>query len=360
MPVKRDELITCGFDIVKKIDKRQFLEIEFVGDTGIGLGPTLEFYDNIADEFKTWSLKVEEVKMKDHLGNVTGSLDYKMWRNTQDNLLFPSPVCIREFSKESQQKIFEVYRLCGTIVAKAMTDDRQIDLPISPLFWKLCLGSQLSIFDYEKLDEKVFKQLAFLQVIANKVEELDQQSPEAEAKKQQLDALNDQIQVYCPYFYLPMDYQHIQLVQDGLAKEVTVENVQDYVDLVLHFTFHETVKVQIQAFKKGFNEIFPIQSLAPFTQSCSNEEEIENMVCGAQPDDKEFTDKEGLMKNIIPDHGYTKNSDQYMYFIRYITEMDPAFRNQFIKFLTGSKRLPIGGFKSLDPKMTFVKQDLSS
>jgi E3 ubiquitin-protein ligase TRIP12 len=84
------------------------------------------------------------------------------------------------------------------------------------------------------------------------------------------------------------------------------------------------------------------------------------MVCGAQPDDKEFTDKEGLMKNIIPDHGYTKNSDQYIYFIRYITEMEPAFRNQFIKFLTGSKRLPIGGFKSLDPKMTFVKQDLSS
>lgn len=141
VPVKRDELISCGFDIVKKIDKRQFLEIEFVGDTGIGLGPTLEFYDNIADEFKTWSLKVDEVKVTDHLGNVTGCLDFKMWRNTQDNLLFPSPVCIREFSKESQQKILEVFRLCGTIVAKAMTDDRQIDLPISPLFWKLCLGS---------------------------------------------------------------------------------------------------------------------------------------------------------------------------------------------------------------------------
>lgn len=183
VPVKRGELISCGYDIVKKIDKRQFLEIEFIGDTGIGLGPTLEFYDNIADEFKTWSLTVEEVKMKDHLGNVTGSLDFKMWRNTQDNLLFPSPVSTREFSKESQQKIFEVFRLCGTIVAKAMTDDRQIDLPISPLFWKLCLGSQLSIFDYEKLDEKVFKQLAFLQVIANRVEELDKQSLEAEAKK---------------------------------------------------------------------------------------------------------------------------------------------------------------------------------
>lgn len=47
-------------------------------------------------------------------------------------------------------------------------------------------------------------------------------------------------------------------MQGGLEKEVTVENVQDYIDLVLHYTFHDTVKIQIQGFKKGFNEIFPI------------------------------------------------------------------------------------------------------
>lgn len=40
-----------------------------------------------------------------------------------------------------------MFRLCGIIVAKAIADDRQIDLPISLLFWKLCLGKKLSIFD---------------------------------------------------------------------------------------------------------------------------------------------------------------------------------------------------------------------
>jgi hypothetical protein len=39
------------------------------------------------------------------------------------------------------KQIYEIFRLCGTIIAKAIVDDRQIDLPISPLFWKLCMGA---------------------------------------------------------------------------------------------------------------------------------------------------------------------------------------------------------------------------
>lgn len=37
--------------VMKKIDKRSFLEFEFYGEEGTGLGPTLEFYDNISQEF---------------------------------------------------------------------------------------------------------------------------------------------------------------------------------------------------------------------------------------------------------------------------------------------------------------------
>lgn len=35
-------------------------------------------------------------------------------------------------------------------------------------------------------------------------------------------------------------------------------------------------------------------------------------------------------------------------------ELSHENRPQFIKFLTGSKRLPLGGFKSLQPNLTFV------
>lgn len=58
-------------------------------------------------------------------------------------------------------------------MAKAIVDDRQIDLPISPLFWRLCMGSQMSIFDVHKLDETVFSTLAEFQVVANKAKEIE-------------------------------------------------------------------------------------------------------------------------------------------------------------------------------------------
>ena len=68
------------------------------------------------------------------------TVTYNMWRVTSDQMLFPSPVCIKLFPQEKIKQIYEMFRLCGTLVAKAIVDDRQIDMPISPLFWKLCLG----------------------------------------------------------------------------------------------------------------------------------------------------------------------------------------------------------------------------
>lgn len=58
--IQRDKLIPSAFALIQKIDKRSFLEFEFQGEEGVGLGPTLEFYDNIADEFRAWSVPAGE------------------------------------------------------------------------------------------------------------------------------------------------------------------------------------------------------------------------------------------------------------------------------------------------------------
>lgn len=60
MSIRRDQLIPSAFQLLAKIDKRSFLEFEFQGEEGTGLGPTLEFYDNIADEFKKWKVQFNE------------------------------------------------------------------------------------------------------------------------------------------------------------------------------------------------------------------------------------------------------------------------------------------------------------
>jgi hypothetical protein len=78
---------------------------------------------------------------------------------------------------------------------------------------------------------------------------------------------------------------------------------------VLHYTFHESVKIQVQAFKKGFNEIFPISSLSPFLHSSCAESELENVVCGIRCGDSEWLNREELSKNIEPDHGFDRKSN---------------------------------------------------
>ena len=57
-----------------------------------------------------------------------------------DNTLFPGPISVLKMSPEELQKVYEVFRLSGMMIAKSISDDRLIDLPLSPLFWDLVLG----------------------------------------------------------------------------------------------------------------------------------------------------------------------------------------------------------------------------
>ena len=67
--------------MIQKIDKRNFLEVSFEGEEGTGLGPTLEFYDNIANEFQNWKVDINE-SLK----------EFKMWRTVSNGELFPGRI----------------------------------------------------------------------------------------------------------------------------------------------------------------------------------------------------------------------------------------------------------------------------
>ena len=57
-----------------------------------------------------------------------------------DNTLFPNPISVLKIDPEELKKVYEVFRLSGMMIAKSISDDRLIDLPLSPLFWDLVLG----------------------------------------------------------------------------------------------------------------------------------------------------------------------------------------------------------------------------
>ena len=47
-------------------------------------------------------------------------------------------------------------------------------------------------------------------------------------------------------------------------------------------------------------------------------------------------------------------SKEYVNFLRFMSELEPLERRKFLVFVTGSPRLPNGGFGSLEPKLTVV------
>lgn len=69
---------------------------------------------------------------------------------------------MQKLSNEELQKVYEIFRLAGTMMAKSIVDDRLIDLPISPLWWDLLLGKKMNLFDLERLDKDLFKIFADL------------------------------------------------------------------------------------------------------------------------------------------------------------------------------------------------------
>ena len=86
-------------------------------------------------------------------------------------------------------------------------------------------------------------------------------------------------------FTLP-GHDDIELKANGKSEDVTLDTLQEYIDLTLHYMFHETVKIQLQAFKKGFNHIFPYDNLRPFS---ATPHELEDLICGTARNHEEWT-----------------------------------------------------------------------
>ena len=121
------------------------MEIQYKEEAGTGLGPTLEFYCLLANDIKNAELSLNGVKQN-------------IWRkNMIDLSLYPAPISVHSMKNEELQKLYEIFRLAGIMIAKSISDDRLIDLPISSLMWDLTLGKKMSIFDLERIDRDLFK-----------------------------------------------------------------------------------------------------------------------------------------------------------------------------------------------------------
>ena len=61
-----------------------------------------------------------------------------------------------------------------------------------------------------------------------------------------------------------------------------------------------------------------------------------------------------------PDHGYNAESKSLKFLYEIMASYSREEQRQFLQFVTGCPRLPVGGFKALSPPLTVVKKTFDS
>ena len=322
--IPRQGILEAGMKILSDPGLLRFglLEFDFEGEEGTGTGPTLEFYTLISNEIR----KLE------------------IWRDSGEvNGLFPAPIQTQDLGK-----ITKVFTFIGKLVAKALYDDRLLNLPFNAVFWKLVLGKTISLLDLEAVDTNIGRYLLELnQVAKNKLQILeDHQDADIREKHiKRLDLKGVRIEDLHLNFTLP-GYEQIELKPNGKNIIVNVDNIENYLSLVAEQMLLQ--HCQATAFRKGFAKLIPIEALNAFEI-----EELESVICGKGT---EVWEIDFLTTVIVPAHGYARNSSVFKNLLILMSKFTADERRMFLQFVTGCPRLPIGGFKSLNPPLTVVRK----
>uniref|UniRef100_A0A668AQ77 E3 ubiquitin-protein ligase n=1 Tax=Myripristis murdjan TaxID=586833 RepID=A0A668AQ77_9TELE len=204
----------------------------------------------------------------------------------------------------------------GRFIAMALFHGKFIDTGFSLPFYKRMLNKKLILKDLESIDPEFYNSLIWIR--DNNIEECGLEM----------------------YFSVDMEIlgkitSH-DLKPDGTNVLVTEENKEEYISLMAEWRFSRGVEGQTKAFLDGFNEVVPLQWLQYF-----DEKELEVMLCGMQE-----VDLQDWQRNTVYRH-YTRNSKQIIWFWQLVKEVDNEVRLRLMQFVTGTCRLPLGGFAEL-------------
>ncbi|CAL8311935.1 unnamed protein product [Merluccius merluccius] len=204
----------------------------------------------------------------------------------------------------------------GRFIAMALFHGKFIDTGFSLPFYKRMLNKKLILKDLESIDPEFYNSLIWIR--DNNIEECNLEM----------------------FFSVDMEIlgkitSH-DLKPDGTNVQVTEENKEEYISLMAEWRFSRGVEGQTKAFLDGFNEVVPLQWLQYF-----DEKELEVMLCGMQE-----VDLQDWQRNTVYRH-YTRNSKQIIWFWQLVKEVDNEVRLRLMQFVTGTCRLPLGGFAEL-------------
>ncbi|KAJ8302932.1 hypothetical protein KUTeg_019328 [Tegillarca granosa] len=207
--------------------------------------------------------------------------------------------------------VFSIFHMTYLIQCTALYHGKFIDSGFTLPFYKRMLSKKLKLKDIETIDPEFYNSLVW--VNDNNIEECGLEL------------------FFCSDFEVLGKVDQHDLKPGGSEIKVTEENKEEYINLMTNWRFSRGVEEQTKAFLDGFSEVVPLQWLQYF-----DERELELMLCGMQE-----IDVDDWERNTIYRH-YQRNSKQVL-----VAELDNEKRTRLLQFVTGTCRLPVGGFAEL-------------
>jgi len=146
----------------------------------------------------------------------------------------------------------EYFRFIGRILALAVYHQRLIDAFFIRPFYKMLLAKKITLGDMEVVDTEFYNSIKY--ILENDPEPL---CLTFSASREFLGQLED-----------------VELKPNGADIDVTERNKREYVDLLMKWRFEHRINKQMEAIKKGFNDVFPLRMLQIF-----DERELEVRLC---------------------------------------------------------------------------------
>ncbi|BFF98687.1 E3 ubiquitin-protein ligase Nedd-4 [Drosophila madeirensis] len=295
--IRRTSILEDSYRIISSVTKTDLLKtklwVEFEGETGLD-------YGGLARE---WFYLLS----KEMFNPYYGLFEYSAMDNYTLQINNGSGLCNEEH--------LSYFKFIGRIAGMAVYHGKLLDAFFIRPFYKMMLQKPIDLKDMESVDTEYYNSLMWIKENDPRILELTF-------------CLDDDV--------LGQKSQH-DLKPGGANIDVTNENKDEYIKLVIEWRFVARVKEQMTSFLDGFGSIIPLNLIKIF-----DEHELELLMCGIQN-----IDVKDWRENTLYKGDYHMNHIIIQWFWRAVLSFSNEMRSRLLQFVTGTSRVPMNGFKEL-------------
>ena len=297
--MRRDEIFSKSFQTSKRHNGRIFLcktfRINFIDENGSDYGGLT----------RDWFAELFKIIFNPVFGLFKAS-------DCNQNGFYPN-----ELSFELDEMHLEHFKFAGLMVGIAILYPYPIGFQFAGFFLKILLKKPVNIHDLKEIDEGLYNYICWL--MDNNISEI--QDP-----------------LYFVYeFNVFGEHRIVELVHDGSKILLDDENKFFYIDWLLNYILITRIEPQIHAFLTGFESAVPLNRISAFSVS-----ELDRLISG-----NTFIDIDDWRRNTIYNFGYESDSEQVIWFWRFLRTLDQPLLQKILKLATGSSTVSSEGFRAL-------------